>query len=71
MVWFFLSILEDQWSMHFIGAKLKVCLFMKYCSHISYIVAKAAPDWNGTAVVGDPPSFKDLKLVDFKGYIVV
>ena len=44
---------------------------MKYCGHISYTVAKAAPDWNGTAVVGDPPSFKDLKLVDFKGYIVV
>lgn len=30
-------------------------------------VAKAAPDWNGTAVVGDPPTFKELKLSNFKG----
>lgn len=30
-------------------------------------VSKPAPDWNGTAVVGNPPEFKDLRLIDFKG----
>ncbi len=30
-------------------------------------VAKAAPEWNGTAVTGDPPSFKEIKLSDYKG----
>lgn len=32
-----------------------------------WLVAKPAPDWNGTAVVGDSPAFKELKLSDFKG----
>ena len=36
-------------------------------THTHTPVSKPAPDWNGTAVVGNPPDFKDLKLKDFKG----
>ena len=34
-------------------------------SYIIYIVAKPAPDWNGTAVMDG--EFKEIKLADFKG----
>ncbi len=42
---------------------------MQLASYSGYhcLVAKTAPKWNGTAVVGDPPSFKEIKSSDYKG----
>ena len=40
--------------------------FIIFCG----LVAKVAPDWNGTAVIGDPPSFKEIRLSDYKGIYI-
>lgn len=60
----FKSVLRVNWKNvvpHYVGNSI----------FIWFVVAKAAPNWNGTAVVGDPPSFKELKLSDFKGKVYI
>ena len=56
--------------MHYTGAKHKVRHGHSHnygCYSLFLTVGKPAPDWNGTAVVEDPPLFKEIKLLDFKG----
>ena len=66
-VWSSQNILEDLWSMLSTGARRKVSDLLLLFTFCCFAVSKPAPDWNGTAVVGDPPSFKDVRLSDFKG----